>query len=169
MRRMRGMFCSWLRWVDHQAAPSSRPCLDPVVITVQGKVMARTPEWSYDEAWPCHPDNVAKARAFVCRHLLDGGLPVVVDDARLVVSELAANAVVHARTPFGVTISRFDGVVEIAVRDGVSFPPSVSAAEEEHESGRGLRLVELCSESWGVTAPSAGGKSVWARFEVAGL
>jgi anti-sigma regulatory factor (Ser/Thr protein kinase) len=130
--------------------------------------MSRISEWSYDEAWACHPDNVAQARAFVSRHLLDGGLPVIVDDARLVVSELATNAVLHARTPFGVRISRYDGVVEIAVRDGVSLAPSVSSAEEHQQNGRGLRLVELCSESWGVTAPPAGGKSVWARFAVAG-
>jgi anti-sigma regulatory factor (Ser/Thr protein kinase) len=126
--------------------------------------MSTTSQWSYDEGWPCQPENVAKARAFVSSHLLDDGLPVIVDEAQLVVSELATNAVIHAGTPFGVTISRYDGVVEIAVRDGVSFALTVSSAEDHHQNGRGLRLVEMCSNSWGVTAPSTGGKSVWAKF-----
>ena len=126
--------------------------------------MCRVSEWSYDKTWPCDPQNVAKARAFVALSLIDVGLSVVVDDARLVVSELATNAVVHARTPFGVTISRFDGVVEIAVRDGVTLAPSMSSAEEHHQNGRGLVLVEQCSKSWGVTEATTGGKSVWARF-----
>lgn len=126
--------------------------------------MCRLSEWPYDETWACDPENVAKARVFVCLHLLDGDLPVNLDDARLVVSELATNAVLHARTTFGVTISRCDGVVEITVREGVSRAPSLSSAEEHHQNGRGLHLVERCSNSWGVTAASTGGKSVWARF-----
>jgi anti-sigma regulatory factor (Ser/Thr protein kinase) len=126
--------------------------------------MCRTPEWSYDETWACDAENVAKARTFVSLHLRDGGLPVIADDARLVTSELAANAVRHAHTPFGVTISRYDGVLEIAVRDGVSRAPSMSSAEEHHQNGRGLLIVEQCSNSWGVTEAVTGGKSVWARF-----
>jgi anti-sigma regulatory factor (Ser/Thr protein kinase) len=129
--------------------------------------MSRTSVWSYHKAWPCHVENVAEARAFVSVHLVDGGLPIIVEYAQLVVSELATNAVVHARTPFGVTISRYDGVVEIAVGDDDSFEPAVPSADVQDQNGRGLRLVELCSNSWGVTAPSSGGKSVWARFKIA--
>jgi anti-sigma regulatory factor (Ser/Thr protein kinase) len=125
--------------------------------------MHRTSEWSYDAVWPSDAENVGKAREFVVGHLVDYGVPVV-DEVQLVVSELATNAVAHARTDFGVTISRLDGVVEIAVHDGDSLSPSVLSADEHDENGRGMQLVERVSDSWGVDAPSVRGKSVWARF-----
>jgi len=40
----------------------------------------------------------------------------------------------------------------------------VFAAEDYHQSGRGLRIVEQCSQSCGVTEAPLGGKSVWARL-----
>ncbi|HEY3529185.1 MAG TPA: hypothetical protein VGK78_08535 [Nocardioides sp.] len=59
---------------------------------------------------PGKPPSVALARDFVCKHLLAHHQSHLVDDVRLMVSELATNAVVHAQTPFGVCLSRVPGV-----------------------------------------------------------
>lgn len=80
----------------------------------------------------------------------------------LIVSELATNAVVHARTGFEVRISEDrDGHVHGSVTDTGGGVPSVErrvAPLGEH--GRGLRIVERLATTWG-TEWLAGGKRVW--------
>jgi len=44
----------------------------------------------------------------VSRHLLAHDLADMVDDLQLVVSELATNAMLHAQTPFTVSLRMFD-------------------------------------------------------------
>jgi len=128
--------------------------------------MAVTPSWSHEALWACNPRNIANARDFVAGHLVDHDLARMVGDAALVVSELATNAVVHARTPFEVTLSRYDGTVEIAVTDGLWTAPPFVQTHLFELGGRGLTLVEGYSRSWGVRPTSDGGKSVWAALSV---
>ena len=66
-------------------------------------------EWACEGAWPGTPESVAMAREFVAVHLAEHLLPGLIDEARLVTSELATNAVRHAQTPFAVTIERSNG------------------------------------------------------------
>ncbi|MFF0887596.1 SpoIIE family protein phosphatase [Streptomyces sp. NPDC003456] len=96
-------------------------------------------------------------------------------DARLVVSELVTNAVVHAGTVVELEC-RLEGdvpdtaalVVEVRDHHPSRAPrgagPDPSAEPPEH--GRGLRLVGALSESWGITY-RAGSKTVWARLPAA--
>ena len=65
--------------------------------------------WSSEAMWPGAPESVALARAFVADELRDNRLPGLVDEAQLVASELATNAVRHAETPFVVSIERNNG------------------------------------------------------------
>jgi anti-sigma regulatory factor (Ser/Thr protein kinase) len=51
--------------------------------------------WSDHTVLPASPDSPAEARAFVVRLLVEHRLLYLVDDVRLVASELATNAVVH--------------------------------------------------------------------------
>jgi anti-sigma regulatory factor (Ser/Thr protein kinase) len=90
------------------------------------------------------------------------------DDARWtatqVVSELATNAVVHAATAFTVTVVVDDGLVRVAVTDA---KPLVAVTQRPFSAstttGRGLRLVERMSRSWGVeTTPT--NKTVWCEI-----
>jgi anti-sigma regulatory factor (Ser/Thr protein kinase) len=84
-------------------------------------------------------------------------------DAELVLSELATNAVVHARSEFSVVVRRDGAGVHIAVRDASPVAPEPRDAGPMSSSGRGLRLVaELC-EDWGVDLASSG-KTVWASL-----
>ena len=109
------------------------------------------------------------AREFVTMHLEQNLLPGLVDEARLVASELATNAVRHARTPFAITIERRDGEVTISVRDWSSEVPVAGSRRLLATGGRGLMLVDALSVTWGVTVKADGGKSVWARFRTGTL
>jgi anti-sigma regulatory factor (Ser/Thr protein kinase) len=104
------------------------------------------------------------ARDFICEHLVAHDLLYLVEDIRLVASELATNAMVHAHTPFVVTLSEMNGVVLLAIRDGSTSVPVRITPQVMEMGGRGLMLVELLSEQWGARTESDGSKSVWASF-----
>jgi anti-sigma regulatory factor (Ser/Thr protein kinase) len=129
--------------------------------------MVRIDDWSYATILAAEPRSAREAREFVCVHLIAHDLPHLVDDIRLVVSELAANAVAHARTPFRVTLSRVSGLVRLAVQDESPSVPAKSEPGDTDECGRGLLIVELLSTEWGATTDGAGLKSVWASFRAA--
>lgn len=120
--------------------------------------------WSCTGTWPAEPASVARARDFVTAQLLARQLAGRVDEARLVASELATNAVLHARTPFTVTVGGHGSDVTVRVRDGSSRVPVPGTAVAMAASGRGLFLVGELSQNWGVTVEIDGGKSVWAQL-----
>lgn len=94
------------------------------------------------------------------------GLP---DDpiVELLASELVANAIVHAGTPFTVTIAVAEGVAEVAVTDtDVGWPKPGDLTDLKAPSGRGVALVAALADAWGV-APMPAGKQVWFRRRVA--
>jgi len=126
-------------------------------------------QWSREAEWPGTPESVGLAREFVARLLAENELPGLVDEAQLVASELATNAVRHARTPFVVSLERIDGHVTISVRDGSSVVPVVEPPGHLATRGHGLMMVNALSLKWGVTVTTDGGKSVWARFETPAL
>jgi len=105
------------------------------------------------------------ARRFVagllaCRPLADR---VSGDDVQLVVSELATNAVIHAGTPFSVSVSSDGSAMRIAVSDSSAIRPVMRDGSPAGLSGRGLRLVAAVSSAWGID-PSPDGKTVWAEL-----
>ena len=122
--------------------------------------------WGHESALPADPVSVAAARSFVRQHLGEHDLRSLVDDARLVVSELATNAIRHARTPFVVTLSRLDGSVTLSVSDGSQEAPTPTTALVLAEDGRGLWIVDHLSREWGVRMLADGGKTAWASFAV---
>lgn len=90
--------------------------------------------------------------------------PALVDDAALIVSELATNAVRASRSDFGVAVRVHHGEVWIEVTDDSADLPEVQFAAEDHGHGRGLMLVEALAAVWGVTAAETG-KTVWAMLQ----
>lgn len=91
----------------------------------------------------------------------DGDL---LDDARLLISELAANAVVHARSPFTVSVHSRNSTLRILVRDESRVVPTVrEVSSETAPSGRGMQLVATLATRWGVDLTSDG-KVVWAEL-----
>jgi anti-sigma regulatory factor (Ser/Thr protein kinase) len=106
---------------------------------------------------------VAEARRFVLAAAeRTGDIDIPRNTLRLLVSELATNCVVHARTPFTIRVlcSGEDLLVELTdaaegqVQLGLPWPTDLS--------GRGVFLVEQLAKEWGVR-PLSGrpGKTVW--------
>lgn len=84
-------------------------------------------------------------------------------DVALVVSELAANAVRHAETPFELALEDDGRRVRVEVRDGSPTLPSPRGSQDDGITGRGLLIVEHLSSAWGARQ-TAGGKVVWAEL-----
>lgn len=115
-----------------------------------------------------YPTHVRAAREFVARMLYAHGWPVsAVDRARVVLSELATNAVLHAQTPF-IVRCRVEGDALIEVTDWrPDSTPLVADPDPERVGGLGLRLVDAMATDWGVsTTPEF--KVVWCRLPVGG-
>jgi anti-sigma regulatory factor (Ser/Thr protein kinase) len=110
------------------------------------------------------PRSVGHARRFCAATLAGWGVDAeVVDTCVLLVSELATNAVLHARTPFTVEIAPTP-VLRVEVHDGDPRLPHPRDYGVEAASGRGLHLVEALAASSGADR-NASGKAVW--FELA--
>lgn len=121
-------------------------------------------DWSHETVLAAEPVSAALARDFVCLHLVAHHLLHLVEDVRLVVSELATNAVAHAQTSFSVTLSSANGTVLLAIQDESAAAPVRSAPDVMDVSGRGLMIVEVLSHKWGTSPDGHGFKSVWASF-----
>jgi anti-sigma regulatory factor (Ser/Thr protein kinase) len=126
--------------------------------------MNSTTDWSHRTVLPAEPVSTSRTRDFVCLHLVEHNLRHLVEDVRLVASELATNAMTHAQTAFTVTLSQTDDMVLLTVRDGSSSPPVRAIAQVLDSGGRGLMIVELLSQDWGVTTDRRDAKEVWASF-----
>jgi len=119
---------------------------------------------------PWSTSSVAAARRAVVEDLR--GRPEVpapvVDEAEIVVSELVANAVRHARPltdgNLRVHWKVKAGIVEVEVTDGGSDSvPRPAPRAIWAPSGRGLRIVRSLAHEWGVTEDRSG-STVWAAL-----
>ncbi|GAA0815682.1 STAS domain-containing protein [Spirilliplanes yamanashiensis] len=111
-------------------------------------VAATVPRWQYLQLPPV-PEAVSDARGLVGDACLSWGLTRLRDAARLVATELAANAVRHARTEFAVTTSLSDVYLRVGVQDGSPvIPPG--------PTGRGLMIVARLAEHWTTVRLPAG-------------
>jgi anti-sigma regulatory factor (Ser/Thr protein kinase) len=122
-------------------------------------------------ALPATPPSVRLARDWVTSVLREIGREDLAESARLAVSELVTNAILHAEPPMTVHVR---GTVEhprVEVTDQSLVPPQ---RRESHHlidlgddlswstMGRGLDLVASYSERWGADISATGtGKVVW--------
>ena len=123
-------------------------------------------EWAAEEQiheveLPQDPSAVRACRREVLR--LFAGSPRV-DDLVLAVSELAANAVQHGSGPTTLAVSLRPGavVIEVGDRDPIRSP-TILPLQRATWSGRGMAIVDVISDSWGVLA-LADTKVVWCEF-----
>jgi len=117
------------------------------------------------------PESAARARDFVAGTLRSWGCADdVVDDARVVVTELVANVVLHAGTDMNIDLQLLDGCLRIGVTDHAAGTVAVQGGDHrvDHRSevGRGLRIVDELAVRWGVEQ-HPGEKCVWAEWRVA--
>ena len=108
------------------------------------------------------PTAPHEARAFVRDVLARWDEHSAEGEEEIIASELATNAVRHARSPFRVRVSRTPAGVRISVSDASNDPPRHIVRDDCEFGGRGVRLVAALSTAWGTT-DEAGGKTVWAE------
>jgi anti-sigma regulatory factor (Ser/Thr protein kinase) len=111
----------------------------------------------------------AEARSFVELHLTQHELSYLVEDIRLVVSELVTNSVIHATTEARVRIEQLPFCVKLTVYDESAELPVLrpeSRTADHAEGGRGLCIIDACSLGWGADLDRGSGKSLWALFAV---
>lgn len=113
--------------------------------------------------FPAEKDSPRHARRVVLETLRRWGRNDLSDDAALIVTELASNAILHGRGRFRLTISSRGEAVRIEIEDTSTALPVRGAAAAQDSNGRGLLLVDSLSERWGVE-PTASGKIVWSEI-----
>ena len=112
------------------------------------------------------PDAVPRARRFAVEALSE--LPdEILDDVRLLVTELVTNAVFHAGPPVKLRIARLPESVRIEVEDSGRGMPVRAHYSDQQMTGRGLSLVSALSSAWGANPSGRGGKIVWAEVSEA--
>ncbi|MER5929139.1 ATP-binding protein [Streptomyces sp. NPDC002054] len=121
---------------------------------------------------PSDPASVSAARRYVADVLSEWGLPeehVTADTVRLIVSELATNAVQHTfgRSPTFTVDVRLEReeLLRVGVTDSHPRWPKRLPAAVQQDNGRGMVIIRwLAAESGGrlsVTPTAEGGKTVW--------
>jgi hypothetical protein len=105
--------------------------------------------WTHEIMLATEPDSVARARDFVCRHLLAHDLGYLVEDVRRAAGEMAADATAHAGSPFVVVLEARGRSVLLTVDADSPLVPAP-------------RVARQC----GVDPRPSGGRSVWASFDV---
>jgi anti-sigma regulatory factor (Ser/Thr protein kinase) len=91
---------------------------------------------------------------------------IFIANASLVLTELAANAVLHARSPFSLAVTSDAWTVRIAVEDQAPMREAHTHGDASGlvaQPSHGLGLIDAISTRWGVDR-TARGKVVWAEL-----
>ena len=113
---------------------------------------------------PADSRTPAAARAIVRAVLEEADLPVLLDEALLLTTELSTNGVQHAGTDIDLEVLADAEGLTVTVTDYGNGDATVARPTSElHERGRGLLLVDHFAASWGTTHHGKG-KGVWFRL-----
>ncbi len=114
---------------------------------------------------PCDLTAPERARITMRGFAEDHHIPVCLDEAVLIASELVTNAVCHARAPVELACEVRADTLLIAVRDGDPDVDAVAipAARRSGSGGRGLGIVAALATRWGTTRQDHD-KTVWASL-----
>lgn len=135
-------------------APPVRPLLRRTVLTVA----------------QAEPERIADARQQLRELLHDWASADQLDSAVLLVSEMVTNVLVHTDVD-ALLVAEVTGEpgkrrIRVEVTDGSDALPHRRHPGELASSGRGLVLVEMLADTWGVD-PRGEGKSIWFEFSEA--
>jgi anti-sigma regulatory factor (Ser/Thr protein kinase) len=110
------------------------------------------------------PDSIPRARHTLDR-LADAVGESLLDDLRLLVSEVVTNSIRHGGLgPIELRVSVNPRTVRVEVEDrGPGFEPSLGDGEDDRGSGWGLLLVDRLAAGWGVVAGAT--TTVWFELE----
>jgi anti-sigma regulatory factor (Ser/Thr protein kinase) len=107
--------------------------------------------------------SVPRARRFVTDALTAWNCDDAGWAAAQIVAELAGNCALHARTEFVVRLLLGSGGLRLEVTDSSPTRPQLRQYGAEATTGRGLQLVEVLSDAWGVDQ-RLDGKTVWVQL-----
>jgi anti-sigma regulatory factor (Ser/Thr protein kinase) len=132
--------------------------------------------WKSERRYRCGRDAPAQARSFCEQHLRNvfDSTPeasAAIDDAALVVSELVTNAVNAGCSAATVALELHRDYLRLSVADNNQARPHLRSPTPRDAHGRGLRIVEQLTTSWGVDpieadADGAPRKQVWAVLKL---
>jgi anti-sigma regulatory factor (Ser/Thr protein kinase) len=125
------------------------------------------------------PESARTARDFTVATLHEWRLEPLTEDAVVIASELATNAIQHG-TPAATEDDAKDpgrACVELSwylqasrlicvVTDQTDTPPAMALQDPEAESGHGLQIVGALAVAWGWTVLGTEEKAVWAALEL---
>ncbi len=125
------------------------------------------------------PESARTAREFTVATLRQWQLDALIEDAVVIASELATNAIRHGTPAATGDAGSGAGRVELSwclqvsrlicvVTDQTPAPPALAASDPEAESGHGLQIVGALAIAWGWTILGSGEKAVWAALELPG-
>jgi anti-sigma regulatory factor (Ser/Thr protein kinase) len=134
------------------------------------QLLAREKTYTY----PARKESVRKARAQLFKTLCDWGFELIADDLILCLSEAVTNALLYGTPGQEVTVHvrAMGTTVHIEVDDcdddaepQIQVPPEVvgestPALADVAAGGRGVLLITMLSDAWGVRWLTAG-KAVW--------
>jgi len=116
---------------------------------------------------PPESASARRARFSVSSWARTSGHERLIASAALLTSELATNAITHARGGFEVDVAEIDRGIRVGVTDFSTELPVVRRSQDVQADGRGLLLVEAIASAWGVE-PRDTGKRVWFELQSAG-
>ncbi len=139
-----------------------------LIVRLVGPAQARLDQPVASRIFGPVPASTPAARRFVHDLLLAWELPGLVDSSELLVSELVTNAIVHTAGEVRLSLRRMNGDrIRIDVEDDSEQIPQPRVAAEDDTAGRGLAIVDLVADRWGVEPGSLGiGKTVWLELAV---
>jgi anti-sigma regulatory factor (Ser/Thr protein kinase) len=114
-------------------------------------------------SFPFELNSVRAARHFVTGLFNTEPDEMFTSDAAIVTTELASNAVLHARSGFTLTIFRSASAVRIAVRDKRPLVPGSNGLPFDIRTGHGLSVVSQIAHAWSVER-LPDGKVIWAEL-----
>lgn len=111
--------------------------------------------------------HAAKAARDALVGLADAASPEVLDDARLLVSELVTNSIRHGGLrpgdPVELNAEASQGLIRVEVHNaGSGFVSEPGAPRHDQTSGFGLYIVERLASRWGID----GGRETCVWFEI---
>jgi anti-sigma regulatory factor (Ser/Thr protein kinase) len=123
---------------------------------------------------PPVPESAGVARDFTAAALRKWHLDSLISDAVLIASELVTNAISHGtksaapQPPGSVELTWSYQVSRLicVIIDRAAEPPVMAPADDEAESGHGLRIVGALAAAWGWTMLGTGEKAVWAALQL---
>jgi anti-sigma regulatory factor (Ser/Thr protein kinase) len=120
---------------------------------------------------PVSPAAAATARATLTRWLAGHVPGAVLEDARLLASELVTNSIGHADLPdegsLRLAVQLRGGALRVEVRDpGTNGEVVPREPDRERGGGFGLHLVDMIATRWGVNR--TGGTHVWFEMDAVG-